>query len=254
MTRIPDLLVEKVHLGEATEAERAMVLADADARARLEALPSLDAAFLEALPPDEEIRRIEGRARTSAARSASNRPAVASALLAPLLAAAMALLWVALPPSERLGTDGVEVTTPKGLPAKLRVYRQRADRVERIPAGTVARKGDRIQLGIVRGDAAHGAVVSVDGRGTVTLHFPEAETGSTALGSGESRLPDAYELDDAPEYERFFLISARDEPIDVGTVLHAAEALAEGTDAKNSELALPRSYDQSSFLLRKEER
>ena len=70
--QVPDVLVEKVHLGEASDAERAQVLGDPDAKARLDALPSLNAAFLTQYPIDEEVRRIEGRARLQDARNGAS--------------------------------------------------------------------------------------------------------------------------------------------------------------------------------------
>ncbi|MEZ4235051.1 MAG: hypothetical protein R3F59_02590 [Myxococcota bacterium] len=48
------------------------MLGDPDARARLEALPAQDAAFLADFPVDEAVRRIEGRARTG--RRAPRQP------------------------------------------------------------------------------------------------------------------------------------------------------------------------------------
>jgi hypothetical protein len=255
--RIPDLLVERVHLGEASDAERALVLADDDARARLEALPGLDAAFLEAMPVDEEVRRIEGRARTSAARAqgSGNRPAVLSAVLAPLMAAGVAMLWVVATPEHPAGGGGLESTTAKGpLAPKLRVYRQEAKGVERLGAGAVARSGDVIQLGVLPNDATHGMVLSIDGRGTVTVHLPPGGQGSTELGKGEIQLPRGYELDDAPEYERFFLVSTNHGAVDVEGITRLAQRLARSGDARTRPLALTSPYDQTTFLLRKEER
>ena len=168
MTRIADFLVEKVHLGEATQAERALVLADPDASARLAALPALDRAFLEAHPVDEEVRRIEGRARTAAARAGAvpgnNRAGLASVMVGPLLAAGLALLWVAAPHPPGDPSLGLEQTTAKG-PATLRVYRNGPGGVERLGTGAVAHEGDVLQLKVLPGNARYGAVVSNDGRG-----------------------------------------------------------------------------------------
>lgn len=255
MSRVPDVLVERVHLGEASEAERAAVLGDPDAKARLEALPAQNAAFLERFPVDEELRRIEGRARTASAREAvagPNRSRVFAMILAPAMAIAMATLWVGI--SHDGGTAPVkEVTTAKGLAPVLRLYRQRSKGVERLSTGVVARKGDRLQLGVVSGGSQHGVVVSIDGRGSVTLHWPQPEAAPTDLGTGELAIPNTYTLDDAPDYERFFLVTTGEAPTDVSTVVHAAEALAQSGDARTGDLAVPHSYSQSSFLVRKED-
>lgn len=251
--RVPDLLVEKVHLGEASEAERALVLGDPDARARLEALPAQDAAFFEALPVGEEVRRIEGRARATAARAqtGSNR-AVLTAMLGPVLAMGLATVWiVAAPPSEQVP---VADERPKGFDPKLRVYRNGATGPERLGSGAMARRGDVIQLGVVAGGATHGMVLSIDGRGEVTVHLPPGGEGTTRLGSGEARLPSGYELDDAPNFERFFLVSAAEGSVDVAGVVRAAERLAASGKARTDRLPLPKVYHQTTFLLSKEER
>jgi hypothetical protein len=255
-TRVPDWLVEKVHLGEASVEEQALVMADADARIRLEALPAANQSFFSRFPVDEEVRRIEGKARIAAAGEArSNRATVTWALLGPMLAAGMALLLMGLPPQvaqleQRPNVTDVGVKGSEPSP-RLRVYRKRATGIERVGSGTLAREGDVLQLGMVPGGAPHGVVVSLDGRGAVTLHFPLDARGPTALGTGEQRVTDGYQLDDAPEFERFFFVTA-DGPADVQSVVRAAEALAAQGEAKEGLLPLPRGYDQTSLLIRKE--
>ncbi|MEQ1566099.1 MAG: ActD protein [Myxococcota bacterium] len=253
---IPDRLVERVFLGEATSAERDAVTNDADAAARLAAIPADNQAFFDANPIDDTIRRIEGKARAATARAESANAAPnrwVGMLLGPVLAVGMAGLWVTIAADEPAESP-LEVNTPKGLAPKLRVYRQRSEGFERLPAGAVARKGDRLQVGVVSGDAQHGVVVSIDGRGAVTLHWPPSDAADTELRPGEQRMPNAYELDDAPEYERFFLVTTGESPTDVSTVVHAAEALAASGAAKVEPLAVPQTYEQSSFIVRKEPR
>ncbi|MEQ1506238.1 MAG: hypothetical protein ABMB14_28665 [Myxococcota bacterium] len=269
MTRIPGLVVEKVHLGVATPTERASVLADPEARARLAALPADDAAFFAAMPVEEELRRIEGKRRIAAAAQAQagpqrgrNRATLASIALAPALAVMLAVAWGSIPGQPdgiRIGPDPASPgpTTAKGSDVsapRLRVYRQSAAGAERLGAGAVAREGDVLQLGVAALGEDHAVVVSVDGRGTVTLHWPPSPTQPTAIGRGENRVPQGYALDDAPEFERFFLVSTGTAEADVSTVVHAAEALAAQGEARTADLSVPRDYVQSSFLVRKEAR
>jgi hypothetical protein len=170
-------------------------------------------------------------------------------LIGPALAAGLALLLVGI------GHDQPGPDTPKGGggPPKLRVYRQRAGGFERLNTGVVARKGDRLQVGVVSDHPEHGVVVSIDGRGEVTVHWPTHPGEQTDLRPGEQRLPTAYELDDAPNFERFFLVTTEKDPTDVSTVVHAAEALAASGTAQEGRLAVPPGYDQSSFVVRKDE-
>jgi hypothetical protein len=59
-------------------------------------------------------------------------------------------------------------------------------------------------------------------------------------------LPQAYELDDAPAFERFYMVTA-DEPFAVETVVDAIRRA--GADGR---LDLPAAMDQSSVVLEKE--
>lgn len=256
MSRVPDRLVEKVHLGVATAAERTLVEGDPDARARLAALPVQDAAFFAAHPVDPTVRAIEARARVAAARddARARRTPLVGMLAAPLALAAAALLFVTIasesPVDEPLGADPeLEHTTAKGAP-RLTIYRQRDDRPERLQTGAVAVPGDTLQLEVLGAGARNGVIVSVDGRGAVTLHWPEKQDGPTKMKTGQHRLDHAYLLDDAPKYERFFLVTS-DGPADVPAVVRAAEALASSGHADTASLHLPANYEQTSTFVRK---
>jgi hypothetical protein len=68
---------------------------------------------------------------------------------------------------------------------------------------------------------------------------------------GEVRLPSAYELDNAPSFERFFLVRA-DESFEVAPVLKAARALsARAPVARRAPLPLPAGFNQVSLALEK---
>ncbi len=254
MSRISDAVIERVHLGEATEEQRAQVLADPDARARLEALPALDRAFLEAHPADVMVARIHDRARIASAREEQRSRRLSwtggFALLAPVVAVLLAVFLVLGPPEAESPDGLLEPTTTKGLDPSLRLFRQGEEGAVPLAEDPQARPGDVLQIGYVAGDARHGVIVSIDGRGAVTLHFPADASASTALAPGAHDLPDAFRLDDAPAFERFFLVTS-DEPVDVKAVVDAAEVLALRGGA-TGQLALPAGLRQSSTLVRKE--
>lgn len=142
----------------------------------------------------------------------------------------------------------------KGLVPRLSVHRQREGRIERLRDGDVARAGDLIQMSYVAAGHRNGVIVSIDGRGTVTLHHPERPDASpTLVARGEHALDHAYELDDARSYERFVLVTAGDEPLSPNVVLDAARRLAQrGPAARHSALALPERWQQSSITLSKQ--
>ena len=96
-------------------------------------------------------------------------------------------------------------------------------------------------------------LLSIDGAGTVTQHWPEpGRTRAAPLRvGGEVRLPSAYELDNAPAFERFFLVRA-DESFDVAPILEAARGLATRAPvARRAPLPLPPRFKQVSLALEK---
>jgi len=142
-----------------------------------------------------------------------------------------------------------EQTLIKG-DAALLVYRSRGSQVEQLQNGAIARPGDTVQLAYVRARQAYGAIISVDGAGKVTLHLPEHDGEAARLvRDTRTELPHAYELDAAPEFERFFLITS-DSPFRASIALDAARKLAaRGNAARTEPLALPKDFEQSSFVL-----
>ncbi len=89
----------------------------------------------------------------------------------------------------------------------LLVFRKLASGAERLQDGALARNGDLVQLAYRSGGLQFGAILSVDGRGTVTQHLPT--TGAEAVPlAAQDTLDVSYELDDAPRWERFYLVAA----------------------------------------------
>ncbi len=145
-----------------------------------------------------------------------------------------------------------ETTRTKGARNHLFVFRQTPQGVEALLSGAWARRGDLLQLAYLSADKPYGVIVSLDGRGEVTLHFPNpAGTSTRLMVQKRVPLPCAYELDDAPGYERFFFITA---PFEISTaeVIQAAESLARSsTLALSGQLPLNDAYDQYSTLIYK---
>ena len=274
---VPDVLIEKLALGELSKAEREQVqqrLGD-EADARLEAIERSNAEILEALPPSEVAAEVQRRIQRLDQIEAPERPRWTPWLGAAALAAAAILLWLVVRPS---GDDPPE--SPSGTPvagaaddgptkiakadpppgddgtirlkgsAKLTIHRQRDARPERLSDGARVRAGDRLQVSYTSGDAVRGVIVSIDGAGATTLHFPEAEDAEPTL-LGRAQLPSGFELDDAPGFERFFFVTTKDDSLSVQDVLEAAEDLAASDDAREGELDLPDEVGQQSLLLTK---
>ncbi len=251
MSKVPALLMERLALGELPEAEARRVreaLGEGADRA-LEALRADDGRVRGAFPAEAIVPRIRQRAAGLA------RPPRALVLwLMPALAGAAALA-VALKGgvTDGLKPPPVEETRSKGDP-KLVLRLQAPDgRTRAGDTGALAGKGDLVQVSVAGNEVERfGVVVSIDGRGHVTRHLPEDGPAAAAIPAKEQLLPHAYELDDAPEFERFVLVTAR-EAFDVEVVLAAVRALpADG--ARSAPLVLPAGLSQRSTLLQKKER
>lgn len=261
--RIPDLLLERYALDELPAATRADVerrlAEDPDAQARLSEIRRTNQEILSAYPPDTVVPNIERRVRRQAAekKESSRRafPLFAPALGAIAVAAAVFILTrpPTIDPDNGVGS-GLEPTRLKGQKPALLVYPKpvNGEPPRALKEGTKVAAHALLQIAYVGAGKQHGVVLSIDGRGQATLHHPSAETGSSRLETGQVPLPNAYELDDAPLFERFFFVTGA-APIDVAAVMNAARQLAaDKVQARTAKLVLPSGLDQTSLLLLKE--
>lgn len=237
MTTLPDWLVERAALDEMPSASRARLqhAAPGELATRVAQLREENARELAAYPPGPAVAQIEARLR---------RPKRRKTWIAPLVAGAAVLALVVL---HHAPAHEAETTRVKGTP-RLLAYKQAGDQAERLEPDAVVRAGDVIQLRYNAGGARYGVIASIDGGGGVTLHFPANTEAPTELAGGTRALPDAFELDDAPRFERFFFVTAN-EPVDVAGTLDALRVLARRGDAADGVLDTP--FHQVSFRLRK---
>lgn len=259
---VSDLVLERYRLGELPAGRRAALeerlRTDTALRARLEAIDDSDERARRRYEPEEiarDVRRRLGVERASRSRSRTRAVWLLPAMGVILLAVAVSPSWLRPWSSQpRPEAPGASVDRRKGADLSLLVYRSTGEGVERLTDDDVARAGDVVRLGYRVANPAYGAIVSIDGRGAVTRHLPEEgsravrlEPGATALLGG------AFELDDAPAVERFFLI-ASPEPFDLGPVIDALRAAA-GADATDpAQFGLPASFASTAFSLRKDSR
>ena len=131
----------------------------------------------------------------------------------PALAAALLIVFVVFfnrgtpPPDIRIkGEETIDFTK-----TQIIIYRKIAGEVELLKDGDQAASGDLLQIAYVPAGMIHGVILSLDGNGVVTLHYPENKDEPSILKKEKKvLLKSSYELDDAPEYERFFFITAMD--------------------------------------------
>jgi hypothetical protein len=263
---LPPLLVERFLAGTLSDAERVVFLGATSEQERTqlsEEHGTLQAELLRQRSPAEFANVIHARAEREGRATTSSAPRVVRALaFASLIGALVFVARDALrePDARAARQSGVaqptqaETERAKGLAPSLRVYRRRADGPQLLADGQRVEAGDVLQLGYVAPGMSHAVLLSLDGRGQVTLHWPASKEASTQLSKeaqGEQLLPTAYELDDAPRFERFVLITAR-RSLHVPELLRAARDLArQGAQARSAPLLLPVHTEQVSVWLDK---
>jgi hypothetical protein len=257
--RVPDLLLERYRLGEMLPDERVRLEhsleQDAGLRLRLEELERSDAEIRRRYPPE----RLAAQVRERKPKPAPRRPTFwAGGFSLPLAVAAtvLAILAPRLLGPPRPGPapaveDGDRI---KGLEPTLSLHRKTVGGSEPLGEGALVRAGELVRIGYRSAGRAYGVILSLDGRGGVTLHLPRAVGHAAQLHSGEGVLLDlAYELDDAPRWECFYLVTS-ETPFDVAPVLDAARRAAAGASSSPPRLAVPPPLEQSVFTLMKGER
>ena len=255
-TGIPDLRLERFHLGELPPGEmeelRAQLARDAALQARLDAMARSDREVADRYPVVRVADEIRRRVRV-AERPVEDRRRVWPRLV-PVGALAAILLAVALP-FLLTSPSTPDITRIKGDDAPLVVYRRLADGSERLEPGAKVRQGDQVRLAYRAAGRAYGLIVSVDPRGTVTRHLPPEGLLAAALEpNGLVLLDSSYELDGTPGWERFYFI-AGSRPFDVEPVVRSArEAASRGTPQSPPALKLGGQLDQFVFTLTKVDR
>jgi hypothetical protein len=273
--RIPDLIFEQYVLGELSEQKAREVEASNDFVERVAAVERDNASFAERYPAEAFAKRIANQYAATQGTNAQTRRTDGErarrtsvrrlAVIMPGVGAVLALAFVLIGGfGPNIDSDSVpgtgesaEIVRIKGLDPGITVYRSnpgQSEAPEELTDGAVARRGDRLQIAYNAGGAAYGAVVSLDGRGTVTLHYPLTSTQDPQLVPGGSQqLPYAYELDDAPAFERFFFITS-DASFAVERLLERIRRQADALiSAPDRPLQLPEEFSIQSITIRKGE-
>ncbi len=257
--RISDFRLERYALGELSALEQRELQQALDAnpfaQARLADISRSNQEILSAYPPETVVSRIQKRA---AAKSQRDLTPYRFAIWMPAgaaLAVVLAIVVLNRPSDDPLRPLPTETTRVKGLRPHLLIFAKPDSKTPAtaLAEGSVVRAHTLLQIAYVSAGRPFGVVVSLDGRGTATLHHPAAVSQSAQLqAGGQVLLPSAYELDDAPHFERFFFVTGAT-PIDAAMVLAAARQLAADTArARNVALPLPAGLEQTSLLLRKQ--
>lgn len=251
---LPELYREQELLGELPDdpAIRERLAANPAGSAQRTALEASDREILERYPAELMTRRIENRLAQKRAPAAGPTVWRLAWMSLPSAALLLVVLWLfeVQPPVE--GPNSVpggspEIVRIKG-ETRLVINRQRGETAEVLVDGSWVADGDVLQLSYFSESATHGVILSVDGRGKVSLHFPDSPSGSTQIAVRKLvRLNFAYELDDAPDFERFYFVASA-APLDPARLIQAAERLGK---SRCTALELGSGDEQVQVLLRK---
>jgi hypothetical protein len=248
---IDTLTLERYLLGELEDADISAVESalekDPQLRERLKSLRRSNQEIMDEYTPEYVEGLVSQKLRRGAGSKAA--PAAKKRALKPVLTSAFTLiaLTTALFIARENGSPVREHTVLKGEQARLFLFKKGPSGPLPLKDGSAAAENDLIQISYRVPAGYCACVVSIDGRGRHTLHYPPEGAEPARSEGGEIFLPTSYQLDDAPGSEKFFL-AASENPPDIKTVIQAALKAAEkGIPVNPGEGVIT-----ASFVLRKE--
>lgn len=275
---VPQILIEQYRLGELSPEKAREIEKHPNFDQLMAELDRSDAEVRAAYPASQYVARITNQYAAETQRE-SARERIAGGATAQLRGRRVVRwLAVAVPGAAVLAIGAIlavqafigggavnggqtldETVRLKGSGPELSVYRSvdgpdtSDDEAEQLEDGATAYPGDRLQLAYNSGDREYGAIVSVDGRGAVTVHFPISLSEEPRLVVGRrQQLVMGYQLDDAPLFEHFYFITAQ-EPFSVQQLIQEIRAQSERVTERADSLRLGDEYEITSFTVRKGE-
>ena len=100
-------------------------------------------------------------------------------------------------------------TRIKGLDARMEVWKKTGDSAVQMQNLDAASEGDEIQLRYSVPEKCYGLLFSMDGNGTITMHMGDNNRAIVLEPGKMTTLPFAYKLDNAPKFEKFFLLTSK---------------------------------------------
>ncbi len=217
MHEVPDWLVERLAAGDLPPARAAEVrqrLREDGQEQRLEQILRSNHEVLTSYPApsvaDEVRRRL---AKGKPLRSSQRLRPFWALPMATACAAGLAMVWAVrghhAPLAPQMNGPAEEITVKGEVTPQLLIYRKTAGGSEHLRGDAEVRRGDMLQIRYVAANQRFGIIASIDSRSHITFHLPEAEgPAAPLLRDGERALPHAYELDDAPGFERFVFVTS----------------------------------------------
>ena len=246
---IPDWKLERYLTGDLPEGEmseiRELEKTDEVFARRVKMLREDNAAILRKMPFERLAEKMD--ARDCGAERKNNVIHFGFVKFAAAAALVLAVVSVALFSQREVvpdaGAQAMDVamaaqddgTRIKGMDARMEIWKKTGDSAVQMLNLDEAREGDEIQLRYSVPEKCFGLLFSMDGNGTVTMHMADGSQ-AVALEPGKmTTLPFAYKLDNAPKFEKFFLLtSQKNFAIDASNI----DALFKNKDIRNVSITL----------------
>ena len=147
-----------------------------------------------------------------------------------------------------------EIVYAKGLDSRIILYLKEGSDSRILKEGDLLKEGDELRIAYFSGNAPYGVILSIDGRNTITVHYPYGDGQNPLISTGkEVRLDFSYELDDAPKYEKFYFITSRN-TFDTSLIIDKTkEMLKQNAKDLPNGIALGEQFAQFSILVQKED-
>ncbi len=259
---IPDVTLERFLLGELPpekmQSIEIKIKQNAEWAIRLEELKQSNKEIIKLYNPEVETRAIERKlhlktVEENMAKEQKRKTRFAGMpWLIPAAGMVTIILFLTFPTVltdyfQQQSAGGIRI---KGLAPKLEIFYSKNSGPVKLENGDTVNQNDVLQLRYLSAGKKYGAIFSLDGRGSITQHLPEQGDKAVELThDGMVNLQHAYELDDAPLFERFYFISS-DEPFALEKILNSARHSIQ-KDSISLSLDIPQNLNQEIISLRK---
>ena len=250
MRQIPDMVLEQYILGELSPAKMkeidSLTELDNSLRKRIQIIEKSNRDFLKKYPFSKS------RVSVSIAVSGKKNSIVKSRKMfifpsAVIALAACVLVFVKVSPLFDTFDNSVII---KGNTENLFLYRKNGNQADVLKSGDPAKKNDILQIAYQIPEDRHCIIFSIDGNSNVTLHYSSSEKTMTDNSkTGKIFVPESYQLDDAPYFERFIMLTS-DKKISSDVIMPRAEKFAlDRQKAASESFPVEKSFSQQSVLI-----
>jgi len=238
-SKVPDILVEQLVLGELHPEKahevRQLLENEIGGLERLDAIEASNKEILSKYSPRVQAALIQNRRKNLEPIKNSfwgSIPALTSTATVILAIVLIFTIRSNFIDHKIIGPDQmIPIERIKG-DSRLFIHLKTDDGSRELADGDQVQAGDRLQLSYMAADALYGVILSVDGKGSVTVHFPKNPNGSAKLSSnGVQSLDFSYELDEAPLFERFYFVTGENE-IDIHSIIQTVKAYNKDDNTK----------------------